>query len=120
MTARALFTPRTREGRRLRMRLSPGDMVKIKRGCRWTADVTDLKTGRRYKVRDAGCGSLHCHCDALVVREIPRSRLSIAIEAVVDAADADIFTDAPEMQGSVDSLRKAIRSLQLVRRKGQS
>ena len=59
------FTPRTRTGDRLKMRISPEDKAKIVRG-KWKAVVTDLNTGVAYHARGASCGLPRCMCDAVV------------------------------------------------------
>lgn len=59
------FTPRTRTGERLKMRISPEDLAKIGRG-KWKATVTDCNTGIAYRARGASCGLPHCMCDAIV------------------------------------------------------
>lgn len=66
---RFLFTPR--KGReRVTMHLSAEDAAKIKRG-KWQAVVTDLDTGRTWKVQGASCGHANgCRCDAIVVKEM--------------------------------------------------
>ena len=68
MTER-VFTPRDSSGNRLRWHLSDTDWIKVKRGRRWTAVVTNLNDGKTYKVKGASCGSPHCFCDALVLGE---------------------------------------------------
>ena len=60
------FTPRTRTGERLRMRISPEDKAKIGRG-RWQAVVTDLNTGITYRVKGASCNLPRCMCDTIVI-----------------------------------------------------
>jgi len=52
---------------RVIMELSVADYGKIKRGCEWQAKVTDLNTGKKYRVRDADCGAGNCRCAARVV-----------------------------------------------------
>ncbi len=66
-----VFTPRigTYKEERIEMELSVEDHNKIRRGVRWKADVTDLKTDKRYTVRGASCGLPRCFCDAVIVRE---------------------------------------------------
>jgi len=60
-----IFTPHTPNGVRLKMQLSENDWRKIKRGGRWSATVTDLLTGKRYKARGASCALPSCFCDAI-------------------------------------------------------
>ena len=66
--AKHRFTPKMPDGSRAEMLLNDADDAKIGRGCRWSAEVTDLKTGRRYKVRGAACNIPRCMCDAVVVK----------------------------------------------------
>ena len=61
------FTPRTRTGERLKMRISPEDKAKIVRG-KWKATITDLNTGVAYRARGASCGLPRCMCDAIVIK----------------------------------------------------
>ena len=56
--------------RRARLDVSDTDAKKTVRGTRWTATVIDRRTGKKYKLRDAACGSPHCHCAAVIVKEI--------------------------------------------------
>ena len=50
--------------------LSYDDIAKIRRGSPWRATVTDLRTGRKFVVKDADCGAGSCRCAARVIREI--------------------------------------------------
>ena len=61
------FTPRTRTGERLKMRISPEDKAKIVRR-KWKATITDLNTGVVYLARSASCGLPRCMCDAVVTK----------------------------------------------------
>ena len=61
------FTPRTRTGERLKMRISPEDKAKIVRG-KWKATITDLNTGITYRVKGASCNLPRCMCDAVVTK----------------------------------------------------
>lgn len=73
-TQRRFFTPRKAHDsdERLKMHLSPEDAVKIGRGRPWSAEVTDLDTGRRYSVKGAACGAdASCFCDAIVTYTHP-------------------------------------------------
>lgn len=74
MIAGNVFTPYLRAGsdERWELLISDGDLAKIKRGCAWQAEVTDIQSGRRFLVRDADCSIPHCHCAAVVLRELPR------------------------------------------------
>ena len=56
---------------RQEMALNDADKNKVLRG-RWTADVTDQKTGRRYRLRGASCGIPRCMCDAVIVCELAK------------------------------------------------
>lgn len=103
------FTPRTKDGQRLRLRISPEDMAKTGRGSPWQARVTDLDTGRRYDVIGADCGSPHCFCDAEVVRDMAplvidherRKRVGVAlanylllepVKAAISQAERTVLT----------------------------
>jgi len=64
-----LFTPRIRDGQgwdRLTLFISNEDCKKIHRGRQWKATITDIKSGRVFKVRGASCGFSRCFCDAIV------------------------------------------------------
>ena len=67
-----LFTPRLNYNtdERAKMALSDEDRAKIERGHRWKAEITDLKTMKRYAVKGASCGLPRCFCDAIIVREL--------------------------------------------------
>lgn len=52
------------------MQLSDEDSAKIGRGPGWSADVSDLITGRRFKVAAAPCNISTCFCAAKIVEEI--------------------------------------------------
>ena len=64
------LTPRTETGDRLHLSVSSEDFAKIRLGKRWKATITDLPTGKKYRLRDAGCGIPRCHCDAFVIEEL--------------------------------------------------
>lgn len=68
-----LFTPRlaSTDTARAQMELNDSDYAKIGRGCEWQADITDQKTGKRYRVRGADCGAGRCFCDAVILRCLP-------------------------------------------------
>jgi hypothetical protein len=78
MTGRNIFTPYGLPGMpdggygdgRVKLHISDEDRANIGRGHTWWATVTDLDSGRSYRVRDADCGSKGCHCAAQIVREI--------------------------------------------------
>jgi hypothetical protein len=62
------ITPRVKlEGAyyRLHLHVSDEDHEKVGRGRAWTAVVTDVPTGRRYRLRGATCGIPTCFCDAI-------------------------------------------------------
>jgi hypothetical protein len=65
------LTPRLSEAsaERLQMMLSAGDRDKVSRG-EWEEVLTDLQSGRRYKVRGAACSLPGCMCDAVIVCEV--------------------------------------------------
>ena len=62
-----LFTPRLgKTGKRLALRLSDADWQIVNRyrgSFRVRGIVTDLETGKRYRIKGASCG-LQCRCDA--------------------------------------------------------
>ncbi len=63
-----LFTPRDKfTGERYRMKLSVEDRWLPSRGLGCRGTVTDLLTGKRWKVYGASCGLPNCQCDAVVV-----------------------------------------------------
>lgn len=57
-----IFTPVERTTH-VRLRLLIADQ-EISRGRRWTRIVTDIPSGRRYRVWQKSCGSPRCLCDA--------------------------------------------------------
>ena len=63
-----IFTPRLSSYTedRARMELNLADIAKIGRGNRWSATITDQKTGKRYRVKGASCGLPRCFCDAVI------------------------------------------------------
>ncbi len=68
MTDERVFTPYDPDtGDRYRMSLSNDDWVKIGRGGKWVAIVTDLNTGKRYATQGEPCNLNGCHCDASAV-----------------------------------------------------
>jgi hypothetical protein len=68
-----MFCPRHEvTGVRIPMRLNDVDFAKVDRGL-WRADVTDQKTGKRYKVKGASCGFPRCMCDAVITHEFKAS-----------------------------------------------
>ena len=65
-----LFTPRSLDGeKRFAWHISDEDLAKTRRG-RWTAIITNLEDGKRYKVRGAACSLPRCYCDAVVLSEV--------------------------------------------------
>ena len=72
MTFRKLCTPKIslKSEDRLKLFLNEVDAMKIRRG-RWTAEVTDIDTQVRYKLRGCACSLPHCMCDAYVVDTYP-------------------------------------------------
>lgn len=79
-----IFTPREniRSEERITMKLSQDDYDKVdkvsfQRDPPWEVEVTDLMTGRTWKVRGAECAAgPHCFCDAVIVREIKVEKTS--------------------------------------------
>jgi hypothetical protein len=65
------LTPRVSDAsaERLQMMLSAQDRDKVGRG-EWEEVLTDLQSGRRYKVRGAACSLPGCMCDAVIVCEV--------------------------------------------------
>jgi hypothetical protein len=59
----ALFTPIV-NGKRLEMKLSDEDEMKIYRGPGYKGVVTDQKTGKQYRISGKKCGLPHCWCDS--------------------------------------------------------
>lgn len=49
---------------RLKILVSDEDLLKIKRGKRWKATVTDLVTGVDYDLAGCACSIPGCYCDA--------------------------------------------------------
>ena len=73
MTNRKLCTPKVNLGSedRLKLFLNEEDAKKIQNGFSWTADVTDIDTQIRYKLRGCACSLPRCMCDAYVVNIYP-------------------------------------------------
>lgn len=70
-----LFTPRTPKGVRLALKLSNDDRSKMLlagRNLSVKGEVTDLNTGKRYRITGASCGSPECNCDAVAVEITPK------------------------------------------------
>jgi hypothetical protein len=118
------FAPRMGCGdgeQRLQIELSAEDQKKIGRGARWQAKVTDLKSGKRYFVRAASCGSAGCYCDA-VATELPESERSENPELLEAAKTAlsllqelaleyeEGATSAPVVWPQIGALATAIES----------
>lgn len=62
-----ILTPRMPNGSRIEIQVSLVDASKIERGRRWSASVTDIRTGQVYALRDRACSIPGCRCDAEVV-----------------------------------------------------
>lgn len=88
-----LFTPRLEDGTRAEMRLSDEDQAKCSRGRNWSAEVTDLLTGKRWKVRGASCGSPRCFCDA-IAEPLDQSESVPGFHVPIMAEDLDGLSDA--------------------------
>jgi len=69
MTIRKICTPKVslKSAERLQFYINEADAKKIQRGWKWTAEVTDIDTQVRYKLRGCSCGAPYCMCDAYVV-----------------------------------------------------
>ena len=52
---------------RIVLLISDADSLKMKRGMKWKATVTDLVTGIEYPLQGCACILPHCYCDAVVV-----------------------------------------------------
>lgn len=74
MNDRKLCTPKVslKSDKRLQLYLNETDAKKVQRGWKWTAEVTDIDTQIRYKLRGCSCGAPHCMCDAYVVEAYPK------------------------------------------------
>jgi hypothetical protein len=74
MTYRQICTPKVslKSNERLQLYLNEADAKKIGRGWEWTAEVTDIDTQVRYKLRGCSCGAPYCMCDAYVVEVYPK------------------------------------------------
>ena len=66
-----IFTPMLpgRSPIRLRLYVTPADRAKSRRG-KWEAIMTDVPTGRRFRIRGASCGIRTCYCAARIVEEL--------------------------------------------------
>jgi hypothetical protein len=65
-----LYYPRLQDGTQAELLLSTEDfqrMVHAGRGLHIKGEVTDLRTGERYRILGASCGLPHCCCAALAV-----------------------------------------------------
>lgn len=60
------FTPLW-EGARQDFLISPADSLKLTRGLGYKGEVTDLTSGRRFKVYGTACPAPKCYCDATVI-----------------------------------------------------
>ena len=61
-----ICTPKTSDNsdERIKLLISDEDLLKIKRGKRWKATVTDLVTGVDYDLAGCACSIPGCYCDA--------------------------------------------------------
>jgi hypothetical protein len=64
-------TPRDLGDNRMRLEVSESDYGKLVRGRIWAAEMTEIPTGRRYKLYPAACGQPNCFCDAIAVEMVP-------------------------------------------------
>jgi len=54
-------------GHRLTLKISKSEHRKITRGPGFKATVTDLLTGKRYRIFGRSCGLPNCFCDAKAI-----------------------------------------------------
>jgi hypothetical protein len=66
MNANNIVTPKKSlsSESRYKILVSDEDLLKIKRGKRWKATVTDLVTGVDYDLAGCACSIPGCYCDA--------------------------------------------------------
>ena len=66
MNANNIVTPKKSlsSESRYKILVSDEDLLKIKRGKRWKATVTDLVTGVDYDLAGCACSIPDCYCDA--------------------------------------------------------
>jgi hypothetical protein len=64
-------TPRDLADNRMRLEVSENDYGKLVRGRVWAAEMTDIPTGRKYRLYPADCGQANCFCDAIAVEVVP-------------------------------------------------
>jgi hypothetical protein len=67
-----IFTPRTQDGKRLKIDIEEGSM--IPRGYVWRRTFVEKKTGKQYVCRGASCGLPRCMCDAVVIKILPKEK----------------------------------------------
>ena len=66
-----ICTPKTSDNsdERIKLLISDADALKIKRGMKWKATVTDLITGIEYPLKGCACSMPDCYCDAVVINK---------------------------------------------------
>ncbi len=129
-TVGSCFTPVDHDsGDRLRLRLSPDDAAKVKRGEPWAANVVDLRTGRTYAARGIACSAgPRCFCDAEAFEvnaedeaaEQPQTVLDLYLQAFTTLPDEtyrQALADMPLDSTCGDDCREAINSAAAFRSK---
>lgn len=80
------FTPRTLSGERLSLRISRADRIKMLEGGRTLGpqgEITDLDTGKCYRITGASCGADNCNCDSVAVEIETLTEPESALRAVL-------------------------------------
>jgi hypothetical protein len=87
-----IVTPRDTLNNRLRLEVAENDYKKLGRGRGWDAEMTDIPTGRKYKLCAASCGHSNCFCDAIAV-EVVANRVDVAPVSGLVAMEAILAED---------------------------
>jgi len=71
MKGTSICTPKisANSDERIKLLISDADALKIKRGMKWKATVTDLITGIEYPLKGCACSMPDCYCDAVVINK---------------------------------------------------
>jgi len=64
MDPKITITPRLANGKRIALVVRAEDSF-LPRGREWQKEVTEVDTGKRYRLRGASCGLPECFCDSI-------------------------------------------------------
>jgi hypothetical protein len=96
-------TPRSTSDNRLRLEVSEVDHGKLERGRGWEAEMTDIPSGRKYKLYAAACGHPNCFCDAIAVEIVPNLANVAPVPGVIPLEDVLAIDE------DKDAIRKAAK-----------